>query len=351
MNTYSSNNQRYSKISVLGEGSFAVVYKARDLVTRRIVAVKKIKRRSDEEASKIATLLEVKILQELKHENIISLIDIFREISNVSLVFELMDSDLSMIIKNPTIILSAANIKAYASMILRGLDYLHQNWILHRDLKPKNLLLNVKGILKICDFGLATKFRFGIHSNVHYVVSRWYRSPELLFGARDYGIGIDMWALGCILAELLLRAPFLPGSSELNQLKCIFKTLGSPSAADWPHINHLKNYDEFRNFPGTPLRDIFSDAGSDMIKLIRRLLAMNPLKRCSCREALEMTYFSNQPAPSVELNLPLPSFPSENKENIPPETGNGDKPPIKKRKGRRTHEKNGNGSPKKRLLL
>ncbi|EDW75683.1 uncharacterized protein Dwil_GK15066 [Drosophila willistoni] len=322
MNTNSSNNQRYSKISFLGEGHFAVVYKARDLVTSRIVAVKKIKRRNDEEVSRFTTLREIEILQELRHENIISLIDFFGEFSNVSLVFELMDSDLSMIIKNPTIILSAANIKAYASMILRGLDYLHQNWILHRDLKPNNLLVNGKGVLKICDFGLATKFSSVVQTHSPHVVTRWYRSPELLLGTRQYGIGIDMWALGCILAELMLRVPFLPGSSDLNQLNRIFKTLGSPSASDWPHINRLHNHIEFFKFPGTPLRDIFSAAGSDMIMLIRRLLAMNPLKRCSCREALDMAYFSNMPAPSVDLNLPLASSPSNHKENIPPETIN-----------------------------
>lgn len=149
--------------------------------------------------------------------------DVFGYKSNVSLVFDFMDTDLEVIIKDSNIVLTAANIKAYMIQTLQGLDYLHFNWILHRDLKPNNLLVNSEGVLKIGDFGLAKFFGSPNRINTHQVVTRWYRAPELLYGARLYGTAIDMWAVGCILAELLLRVPFLPGESDLDQLTRIFQ--------------------------------------------------------------------------------------------------------------------------------
>lgn len=153
----------------------------------------------------------------------ISITDVFGHKSNVSLVFDFMDTDLEVIIKDINIVLTTANIKAYMIQTLQGLDYLHCNWILHRDLKPNNLLVNSKGVLKIGDFGLAKFHGSPSRINTHQVVTRWYRAPELLYGARQYGNAIDMWAVGCILAELLLRAPFLPGESDLDQLTKIFQ--------------------------------------------------------------------------------------------------------------------------------
>lgn len=147
-----------------------------------------------------------------------------------------MDTDLEVIIKDTSIILTTSNIKAYMLMTLQGLEYLHTNWILHRDLKPNNLLVNNHGVLKVGDFGLAKWYGSPTRINTHQVVTRWYRSPELLYGARQYGTCIDMWAVGCILAELLLRVPFLPGESDLEQLTKIFQVLGTPTEETWPVI-------------------------------------------------------------------------------------------------------------------
>lgn len=149
--------------------------------------------------------------------------DVFGYKSNVSLVFDFMDTDLEVIIKDSNLVLSPANVKAYVIQTLLGLEYLHTNWILHRDLKPNNLLISSDGVLKIGDFGLAKFFGSPNRVNTHQVVTRWYRAPELLYGARLYATGIDMWAVGCILAELLLRVPFLPGESDLDQLTKIFQ--------------------------------------------------------------------------------------------------------------------------------
>lgn len=262
-------------------------------------------------------LREIKLLQELQHENIIGLLDVFGHKSNVSLVFDFMDTDLEVIIKDTKILLTPANIKAYMIMTLQGLEYLHMNWILHRDLKPNNLLVNSAGILKIGDFGLAKFYGSPNRAMTHQVVTRWYRSPELLFGARQYGVGVDIWAVGCILAELLLRVPFLPGESDLDQLTKIFSALGTPSEESWPGVKFLPDFMQFKPMVGTPLRHIFTAASVDLLELLDSLLARHPLSRCTCTEALQMPYFSNKPAPTVGPKLPMPSSFNKDKDDKP----------------------------------
>ncbi|KAL0270647.1 UNVERIFIED_CONTAM: hypothetical protein PYX00_007992 [Menopon gallinae] len=301
---------RYEKIEFLGEGQFATVYKAKDIETDAIVAVKKIKIGSRAEAKdgiNRTALREIKILQELKHPNIIGLLDVFGHRSNVSLVFDFMDTDLEIIVKDTSIVLTPANIKAYILMTLQGLEYMHSNWFLHRDLKPNNLLVNSEGVLKLGDFGLAKFYGSPNRVYTHQVVTRWYRSPELLFGARMYGDGVDMWAVGCILAELLLRVPFLPGESDLDQLTKIFQALGTPTEENWPGMNGLPDFIQFKPSPGTPLREIFTAATDDLLYLLSKLLAICPSERCSASEALQMEYFRNKPYPSPGSQLPLPS--------------------------------------------
>ncbi len=188
--------RRYEKVSFLGEGQFATVFKARDLsaedLENEVVAIKKIKLGSRAEAKdgiNRTALREIKLLQELNHPNLIGLRDVFGHKSNVSLVMDFMDTDLEVIIKDTSLILSPANIKAYVLQTLLGLEYLHDRWILHRDLKPNNLLVSRSGVLKIGDFGLAKFFGSPNRIDTHLVVTRWYRAPELLFGARKYGVG------------------------------------------------------------------------------------------------------------------------------------------------------------------
>ncbi|GFV14848.1 hypothetical protein TNCV_4219421 [Trichonephila clavipes] len=301
---------RYEKISFLGEGQFATVYKAREVTTGMIVAVKKIKVGSKTEAKdgiNRTAIREIKILRDLDHPNVIGLLDIFGSRSNVSLVFDFMDTDLEIVIKDPQIILTPSHIKAYTIMTLQGLEHLHSLWILHRDLKPNNLLINAEGVLKIGDFGLAKNYGSPNKVYSHQVVTRWYRAPELIFGATIYATGIDIWAVGCILAELLLRVPFLPGKTDLDQLSQIFKVLGAPDEEDWPHVSTLPHYVAFKPSPPIPFHDIFTAAGDDLIDVLSRMLALNPLKRCTCKEALKMPYFSNYPAPTPCSQLPMPS--------------------------------------------
>lgn len=303
--------KRYEKIEFLGEGQFATVYKAKDTETGNIVAVKKIKAGSRAEVRdgiNRTALREIKILQELTHRNCIGLLDVFSHgsMSNVSLVFDFMDTDLEVIIKDNSIILTTGNIKSYMIQTLQGLEYLHANWILHRDLKPNNLLVNSSGILKIADFGLAKLYGSPNRLNTHQVVTRWYRPPELLYGAKQYSIGIDMWAVGCILAELLLRLPFLPGESDLDQLTKIFQVFGNPTEENWPEVKNLSDYIEFKPCVPVPLKNIFIAAADDLLDVLSGLLQLNPLSRLDCTKTLQMPFFSNKPAPTISSKLPLP---------------------------------------------
>ncbi|KAM6362746.1 cyclin-dependent kinase 7 isoform 6-T6 [Pluvialis apricaria] len=293
---------------------FATVYKARDKNVNQIVAIKKIKlghRSEAKDGINRTALREIKLLQELSHPNIIGLIDAFGHKSNISLVFDFMETDLEVIIKDTSIVLTQSHIKAYMLMTLQGLEYLHQHWILHRDLKPNNLLLDENGILKLADFGLAKSFGSPNRVYTHQVVTRWYRAPELLFGARMYGVGVDMWAVGCILAELLLRVPFLPGDSDLDQLTRIFETLGTPTEDQWPGMTSLPDYVTFKSFPGMPLQHIFSAAGDDLLNLLQGLFTFNPCSRVTATQALKQKYFSNRPGPTPGNQLPRPNCPAE----------------------------------------
>lgn len=311
--------KRYKKIAFLGEGQFATVYKAEDTASdNRVVAVKKIKLGLASEVRdgiNRTALREIKLLQELGHENIIGLLDVFGHKSNISLIFDYMDTDLEVIILDQTIVLTPSDIKSYLIMTLRGLEYLHMHWVLHRDLKPNNLLINDRGTLKIGDFGLAKAFGTPARSLTHQVVTRWYRSPELLFGARFYGTGVDIWALGCIGAELMLRKPFLTGDTDLSQLSKIFEICGTPDDKEWPGVRKLPDYIQYKEMPKIPFTDIFTAASDDFIQLLQWCLVLDPTKRCTATQALKSAYFKNTPAPTSGAALPIPKSKKEKQQD------------------------------------
>lgn len=302
--------KRYRKTDFLGEGQFATVFKAEDTENdNKVVAVKKIKigQKSDARDGLNRTALrEIKLLQELQHPNIIGLLDVFGHKSNISLIFDYMDTDLEVIIRDQSIVLTPSHIKAYVVMTLQGLEYLHLHWVLHRDLKPNNLLINDKGVLKITDFGLAKAFGSPNRVLTHQVVTRWYRAPELLFGARLYGTGVDIWAVGCIIAELLLRVPFLQGDTDLGQLTKIFEVCGTPTEESWPGVTSLPDYVQFKDMPGIPFKEIFSAVSDDLLRLLTWSLVLDPAKRCTATQALKTSFFSNQPPPTPGHLLPMP---------------------------------------------
>lgn len=189
-------------------------------------------------------------------------------------------------------------------MTLRGLEHCHRCWILHRDLKPNNLLLASDGQLKLADFGLARFFGEPLGNMSSQVVTRWYRCPELLYGAKDYSVGVDIWALGCIFAELMLRTPFLVADTDMGQLDTIFRALGTPSEDDWPEMVNLPGYVEMKKYVRTPFQNIFTAASEETLDLLAKMLKFDPLKRITAKQALSHRYFKSLPMPADPKNMP-----------------------------------------------
>lgn len=270
------------------------------------VAIKKIRAGHFKDGLDRSAIREVKFLQETNHNNIISLLDVFAHKSNLNLVLEFLHGDLEQIIKNKKVVFSAGDIKSWMLMTLRGLHHCHVNFILHRDIKPNNLLLSDKGILKLADFGMAREFGDPSRNMSPVVVTRWYRAPELLLGSNKYGYAVDMWAVGCVFAELMLRVPFLAAHSDIQQLETIFKALGTPSQNEWPGLSKLPGYHNFKHYPRTPIRTIFTAATPDSLDLLERFLSFDPLKRPTSSAALHHPYFYNNPRPTLPHKLPKP---------------------------------------------
>ncbi|KAG5517818.1 hypothetical protein PMAC_000272 [Pneumocystis sp. 'macacae'] len=307
----------YTKDKKVGEGTYAIVYLGRQLSTNRKVAIKKIKIGQLKEGLDISAIREVKFLREIKHENIIELIDVFSSKKNLNLILEFLISDLEIIIKDKSLVFSSSDIKSWLLMTLRGLHYLHSYFILHRDLKPNNLLIDANGVLKIADFGLARDFGNPYVNMTSQVVTRWYRSPELLFGAKSYGTGVDIWSIGCIFAELMLRTPYLPGNTDVDQLDTIFRALGTPTDEDWPGMRQLPDFVEFKQYPKPAhQRDLFTAASEEELHLLEWLLLFDPLKRPSAKQALKSKYFSTLPRPTHPSQLPKRKIIERNETNL-----------------------------------
>lgn len=294
----------YVKKEKLGEGTYAVVYSGIQKSTNRLVAIKKIKIGQFKEGLDMSAIREVKFLRECHHENVIELIDVFSQKQNLNLILEFLSADLEHLIKDRSILFSTSDVKSWLLMTLRGLHYLHSRFILHRDLKPNNLLLSSTGVLKIADFGLARDFGHAYANMSPTVVTRWYRAPELFLGARNYGTGIDIWAVGCIFAELLLRNPYLPGENDMGQLNIIFQALGTPTEEDWPGFRNLPSHVDFKVHPRPDPRTLFTAASETELGLMNLMLALDPLKRPTTVECLRHRYFAMLPRPTAPERLP-----------------------------------------------
>lgn len=200
------------------------------------MALKKVALRRLEDGIPNQALREIKALQEIEdNQYVVKLKDVFPHGTGFVLVFEYMLSDLSEVIRNSQRPLTESHVKGYMMMLLKGVAFCHENSIMHRDLKPANLLISSTGHLKIADFGLARLFNNdGEHLYSHQVATRWYRAPELLYGARKYDEGVDLWAVGCIFGELLNNSPLFPGENDIEQLCCVLRVLGTPNQHIWP---------------------------------------------------------------------------------------------------------------------
>ncbi|PVU92654.1 hypothetical protein BB561_003696, partial [Smittium simulii] len=220
--------EKYQKIEKIGEGSYGIVFKAQNRTTSEIVALKRIRLDNEDEGVPCTAIREISLLKELKHPNIIALNDVLHTEKKLTLVFEYMDSDLKKFMDICGGDLDTFTIKHLLYQLLCGVEYVHKNKILHRDLKPQNLLISKKGELKITDFGLARTSSVPVSSYSHEVVTLWYRAPDILMGSRKYSEDIDMWSVGCVFGEMVTARPMFPGTSVADELLRIFKVLGTP---------------------------------------------------------------------------------------------------------------------------
>ncbi|GAA0186299.1 non-receptor serine/threonine protein kinase [Lithospermum erythrorhizon] len=301
---------KYVPIKPIGRGSYGVVCSAINRETNEKVAIKKINDVFGDKIDAMRTLREVQLLRNIRHENVIELKDVMMPVyvnsfKDVYLVYELMDTDLHQIIKSPQP-LSSDHCKYFLFQLLRGLKYLHSANILHRDLKPGNLLINADCELKICDFGLA-RTKNNEQLMTEYVVTRWYRAPEILLSCDNYGSSIDVWSVGCIFAEILGRKPIFPGKDYLNQLKLIMSVLGTQTDADLEFIVNHKGRNFMKSLPYSrkkPFSTLFPQAEPLAIDLLQRMLVLDPSKRITVNEALHHPYMSSLFDPKVNPSAP-----------------------------------------------
>lgn len=301
------NQLQYSKERKVGEGTYAVVYLGKQIKTNRRIAIKEIKLGFFKDGLDMSAIREVKYLQELKHINVIELVDVFSASNNLNLVLEFLPYDLEVLIKDQSIIFKPSDIKSWLLMTLRGIHHCHRNFILHRDLKPNNLLIAPDGQLKIADFGLARSLGNANEDLSPNVVTRWYRAPELLFGAKHYTTAVDIWSIGIIFAELMLRIPYLPGKDDVDQLDVTFRALGTPTEQIWPNVSSLPLYNALKVYAPPSrqeLRNRFSAATEKALDLLIAMTQLDPSTRINLTKALMHEYFIEMPKPTEPDQLP-----------------------------------------------
>jgi len=286
---------RYNKLEKVGEGTYGVVYKAQDLQTGNLVALKKIRLEHEDEGVPSTSIREISLLKELSHPNVVRLYEVIHSNKQLYLVFEYLDEDMKKFMKkfkqskiDPMIV------KSFMYQLLKGICFCHSHRVLHRDLKPQNLLIENNRTVKLADFGLARAFNTPIKTLTHEVVTLWYRAPEVLLGATQYSTPVDIWSIGCIFAELSSSKALFPADSEIDQLYKIFQVLGTPNEKVWPGVSSLKYYKTtFPKWSGNHLKFFVPNLEPLGLDLLQRMLVYNPAERISAKAALSHPYFND----------------------------------------------------------
>ncbi|KAI9336839.1 cyclin-dependent protein kinase [Zopfochytrium polystomum] len=288
-----NDKERYLRLEKLGEGTYATVYKGKNKFTNEVVALKEIHLDAEEGAPSTA-IREISLMKELRHNNIVRLYDVIHTEKTLTLVFEHMDQDLKKYMDSQGNggALNPQLCKLFLHQLLKGIAFCHENRVLHRDLKPQNLLINQRMELKLADFGLARAFGIPVNTFSNEVVTLWYRAPDVLLGSRNYSTSIDIWSAGCIMAEMCSGKPLFPGKTNEDQLTKIFKLLGTPSEATWPHVSELSEYKKnFPYYPPQPLQNKLPMIEPVGLDLLMRMIEYQPQRRISAKEALTHAYF------------------------------------------------------------
>ncbi|CAI5493558.1 unnamed protein product [Closterium sp. Naga37s-1] len=281
---------RYKVIKQMGDGTYGTVWKAMNLHTNEIVAVKKMKRKfySWEECM---SLREVKSLRKLNHSNIVRLKEVIRENNELFFIFEYMDCNLYQVMKDRETLFPESKIRSWMYQVLQGLAYMHKHGYFHRDLKPENLLVT-KDVIKVADFGLAREVR-SRPPFTDYVSTRWYRAPEVLLQSTVYNAPIDMWAIGGIMAELFSLRPLFPGASEIDEIVKICSVIGTPTVHTWPQGLKLAAAMNFRfpEYSPIPLSKLIPSASPEAIDLMTLLCSWDPARRPTAAQSLQHPFF------------------------------------------------------------
>lgn len=289
--------------SVVGSGTYGKVFKGLNVYTKGLIALKRIRMEGERDGFPVTAVREIKLLQSLRHKNIVNLQEVMVEKNDCFMVFEYMSHDLTGLLNHPTFKLDPSQKKHLALQLFEGLDYLHTRGVLHRDIKAANILVSNEGVLKIADFGLA-RF-YAKHHQLDYtnrVITIWYRSPELLLGETQYTAAVDVWSAACVMVEIFTKHAIFPGDgTELSQLEKIYNILGTPNRQDWPGLIDMAWFELLR--PTVKKKNVFAEKYGDRttpaaFELLASMFHYDPAKRPSAQEVLQHAYFTTEePSP------------------------------------------------------
>lgn len=295
--------------SVVGSGTYGKVFKGLNVYTKGSVALKRIRMEGERDGFPVTAVREIKLLQSLRHVNIVRLEEVMVEKNDCFMVFEYLSHDLTGLLNHPEFKLQPPQKKHLARQLFEGLDYLHTRGVLHRDIKAANILVSNQGVLKIADFGLA-RFYAKRHQldYTNRVITIWYRSPELLLGETKYTAAVDVWSAACVMVEIFTKHAIFPGDgTELSQMDKIYNILGTPNRHDWPGLVDMAWFELLR--PSAKRKDVFAEKYRDKMTpaafdLLTSMFHYDPAKRPTAAEALDHAYFtSEEPLPQQAVEL------------------------------------------------